>query len=172
MSEQDRKYESAKDIFHHIMEFEQRNREHQQQILELLTKSILQHSRRPSLETVKPDAYDGSSSANAQAWLSFYEYACGQNGWRQDLDKVMNMRLYLRGIAKTWHDLRITERGNRPWAEWRDSFLTSFSESKLQSWDRAIAFKYSSGPLVEYFLRREGCYILLTPRYWTRRSYL
>ncbi|KAL1422149.1 hypothetical protein MTO96_022412 [Rhipicephalus appendiculatus] len=63
----------------------------------------------------------------------------------------MHMRFYLGGVAKIWHDIRATEKAGHPWADWRQSFLATFCESKFRSWDRAIAFRYLSGPVTYFF---------------------
>ncbi|KAH8021733.1 hypothetical protein HPB51_016681 [Rhipicephalus microplus] len=45
--------------------------------------------------------FDGESSS-PESWFTFYEYACNENCWCSDEDKVKNMRLFLSGIAKSW----------------------------------------------------------------------
>lgn len=107
----------GKDIFQDIIKLQEENSKRQQHLLELIMQTGVDRSLKPPLEVTKPEIYDGSSSMSAQAWLDFYEYACDQNFWNHDRDKIMHMRFYVGGVAKTWHGIRATEKAGHPWAD-------------------------------------------------------
>lgn len=104
-------------------------------------------------ETVKPDVFD-SQSSTPEAWITFYEYACGCNNWSSDKDKVNNMRLFLSGIPKKWYDMRFSRHTDDTWSHWKESFLKSFQENPIESWDKAIFFKFRAGSVLDYFYEK------------------
>ncbi|KAH8009601.1 hypothetical protein HPB51_018446 [Rhipicephalus microplus] len=115
--------------------------------------NVTEISCRPSREHVKSDLFDGESSS-PKSWLTFYEYECNENYWQSDEDTVKNMRLFLSRIAKSWYEWRLNSHSNKPWIEWKAIFLSSFSEYKVLLWDKAITFKYRSGPAPSYFYEK------------------
>lgn len=106
---------------------------------------------QPILELVKPDIFD-EAPRHPQCWLSFYEYACDYNIWLPDEEKIKNTCLFLGGVAKKWYDLRVLSSDRHTWPDWKQSFQPSLGKSKFQAWDNIIAFKYHSGPVLEYFV--------------------
>lgn len=116
---------------------------------------------KPRFELVKPDPFDGV--ACPEAWLSFYEYACEKNYWTTEDDKKKNMRLFLSGVAKKWYDLQITN-FTGSWQSWKENFLKSFRENPVESWDKAIFWKYKGGSLIEYFYEKQRLLRVAEPK--------
>lgn len=123
--------DSSVELINKFLELHQEQNRQQNDLMRLLVNATERLSR-PSREQVKPDMFDGESSS-PESWLTFYEYACNENYWHSDEDKVKNMRLFLSGIAKSWYEWHLNAHSNKPWIEWKASFLSSFSENKV-SW--------------------------------------
>lgn len=153
--------DSSVELFNKFLAMQQEQNRQQNDLMRLLV-NVTERISRPSLEHVKPDMFDGESSS-PESWLTFYEYACNENYWHSDEDKVKNMRLFLSGIAKSWYELRVNAHSNKPWTEWKESFLSSFGENKVLLWDKAIAFKYTSGSALSYFYEKRRLLQLADP---------
>lgn len=114
----------------------------------LRTASVGRH-----FEAVKPDIFDNRSTT-PQAWMSSYEHACECNSWSGDREKINNMCQFLSGIARKWYDLHLAKCSGDTWSQWKDSFLKAFRENPIESWDRAIFFKYRGGSILDYFYEK------------------
>lgn len=145
--------DSGVNLITKFLEVQQEQNRQQNELMRLLVNVTERGMKRLNLEYVKPDMFDGDSSS-PESWLTFYEYACNENYWHSDEDKVKNMRLFLSGIAKSWYELRVNAHSNKPWTEWKENFLGSFGENKVLLWDKAIAFKYRSGSALSYFYEK------------------
>lgn len=129
--------EDAGILIARMLELQQQHMIQQSELFQTIA-STMQAANKPRFKMVKPDNFDGSSSS-PECWINFYEYACGQNNWNTDDDKVKNLRLFLDGMAKKWYELRVLSHERESWHEWRDNFLCSFGVNKVQAWDHAIA---------------------------------
>lgn len=141
---------SVHEMMAQLIALQRQQAEQQQLLLQVVAVST---APRPSFELVKPDVFDGVS-ASPVAWLNFFEYASEKNGWTADEEKIKNMRLFLRGMAKSWYELRIPDHVEDAWKSWKDSFLTSFQENAVDRWDRALTYKYRGGSTLEYFFEK------------------
>lgn len=126
--------------------------EQQRQFMTTMSETMRVQERRRE-ETVKPDTFDGESSA-ADTWLDFYEYACEKNRWTENSERIKNLRLFLTGNAKKWYELRVCEHTNDSWDMWKESFRTSFEKNAVERWDKAIFYKHRGGSLLDYFYEK------------------
>lgn len=146
-------------IMENILRLQEQQLQQQQQFM-----SFMELSRDPSRyrQEVKPDLFDGTTSSPV-AWIQFYEYACSNNHWITDSDRINNLRVYLSGNAKKWYELRMAENANKPWADWRASFIRAFDLNPVERWDQAIFFKHKEGTLVDYFYEKRRLLQLADP---------
>lgn len=126
--------------------------EQQRQFMSTMLETMRVQERRRE-ETVKPDMFDGESSA-ASTWLDFYEYACEKNRWTENSERIKNLRLFLAGNAKKWYELRVAVHSNDSWDMWKESFTTSFDKNAVERWDEAIFYKHRGGSLLDYFYEK------------------
>lgn len=153
--------EAPRTLLHKMFELQQVHTIQQSEWMRTIA-STFQAVNKPRFEMVKPDTYYGGSSS-PDCWIKFYEYACGQNCWGTDDDKIKNLRPFLGEIAKKWYELRVMSREREPWQDWRASFL-SFGEDMVQAWDRAMTYKYRGGFCTGIFLREENASTTCGPR--------
>lgn len=133
----------------------------QNEMIQTLLSALSLRDSRPT-ELVKPEPFD-STSGNPEAWISFFEYACKQNGWDTDEQRVKHMLPFLSGIARKWYELRIIGHECDAWSTWKESFISSFRGSPLERWDQAIFYRYRSGPVIEYFFEKRRLLLLAEP---------
>lgn len=69
-------------------------------------------------------------------------------------DNTQNIRVFLGRIAKKWYELWALSREQELWQEWGANSLSCFCGSKVQSWNRAITYRYGRAPSLEYFPKR------------------
>lgn len=141
---------SVEGMMSQLMELQRQQARQQQELLQIVMGSA---APQPRFELVKPDIFDGTCSS-PQSWISFYEYACDKNRWTTDEDKITNLRLFLKDMAKSWFELRIPNHAKDSWELWKENFLSSFQENAVDRWDRAISFKYQSGSPLAYFYEK------------------
>lgn len=134
----------------------------QQEVLLQLVTSLARNGN-PRNNHVQPDVFDGRS-IGASHWISTYEYACEQNGWTSDNDKIANLGNFLSTTAKKWYEFRVLQRRNDPWISWKKSFLSSFEPNLVARWDEAINLRYHGGPLTDYYFEKLRLLQLAEPR--------
>lgn len=66
------------------------------------------HQEKSARYIVEPDVFEGDSQS-VHYWLWFFEYACDKNMWHSDDTKILNMRRYLRAIARKWYDVHLMD---------------------------------------------------------------
>lgn len=70
---------------------------------------------------------------------------------------VKNMRFFLPELPKKWYELCLTK--HNTWLQYRQSFLTSSQDNQIETWDKAIFFKFKSGSTFDYFRKKERCWL-------------
>ena len=61
--------------------------------------------------------------------------------------------------ADKWYSSRLLDdellEEESDWASWKESFLTAFSQNRIQTASKALSWKYQSGPVMDYFYEKQ-----------------
>lgn len=93
---------------------------------------------------------------NAAEWLDTYEKECIRHEITTDENKIQVLRLFLEKNVTEWYAstlCKLTIQGK--WTDWRNSFLQTYSDKSWRSVYFAYNFKYRSGSLLDYALKKE-----------------
>jgi len=108
--------------------------------------------------------FDGQNE-DANTWMVLYERSCDANGWESDEMKINNLKACLvpASSADRWFSSRIIDQGNESWDEWKDDFLSAFTQNKIQAAQRAIRYEYRGGSLMDFYYEKERLLKLAFP---------
>jgi hypothetical protein len=100
----------------------------------------------------------GTRPTNALSWIEIFESECVR------LEVPENryweaIRLFLEGSALDWYDSRRITFKNASWERWRMSFLDSFAQKGWNEARSAMSYRYMTGSLGEYALKKENLLI-------------
>jgi queuine/archaeosine tRNA-ribosyltransferase len=91
---------------------------------------------------------------NVNTWLKIFEQECT----RMEIDQVRYpevMRLFLDGPAQEWFSLNLKLLEiTSSWEEWKTSFISSFGDRGWSDITYAYTFRYYTGSLNEYAIRK------------------
>lgn len=93
---------------------------------------------------------------NAKDWLSDFEGECERLDIISDESKIKCLKLFLKDSAQVWYRSNIIKLEDNDWQSWKTSFLTVFNEKGWSNVRYAISFKYMSGSLTDYALKKEN----------------
>ena len=114
-----------------------------------------------SLSSIVKDAVlqkFGSRRMNASSWIDTFELECLRLGILENRFWEA-VRLFLEGAALDWYDSRRLTFSGATWAKWRESFLDSFAPKGWSDARSAISYRYFSGSLSEYAIKKENLLI-------------
>ena len=123
--------------------------------------SLATFSRTKKMEVTK---FDGINN-DARTWMLLYERACESNGWMTDEQRINNLKANLvpGSGADRWFSSRILQASDPSWDEWKESFVTAFSQNRIDSCRRALHWEYRSGSVMNYFYEKERLLQLAFP---------
>jgi len=126
------------------------------------TMSLLMDKKKSKPMTIND--FDGHSE-EALTWMTVFERTCEANGWDSDEMKINNLKscLTLGSIADKWFSSRIIENVEETWTEWKNSFLTAFSQNKIYAAQQAIRYEYQEGSLMDFYYEKERLLKLAFP---------
>ena len=93
---------------------------------------------------------------NAAEWLKDFEDECERLRVIDSVDKVKCMRLFMSGTGKEWLQATAKKFKETEYDEWKESFKTIFTDRGWANVKYAYSFKYVSGSLVDYALKKES----------------
>jgi len=97
---------------------------------------------------------------NATSWIDVFKSECIRV--ELELEKRWQIiRLFLEGVALDWYDASRQTLDHNNWDIWRNSFLDSFSDKGWSAARSAFSYKYISGSLGEYALKKQSLLINL-----------
>ncbi len=102
----------------------------------------------------------GIRRTNASSWLDIFESECK----RLEIPPTRfweAVRLFLEGSALDWYDSRRLTLEDADWDVWRKSFLDAFAQKGWSEARFALTFRYMSGSLSEYAIKKENLLINL-----------
>ena len=134
----------------------------QTETLEQLIKTLIETSQRSEKKSIDKIAKEmtinkfDNKNQNASQWMDEFESECDRFNIMQSDDKIKLLKLFLEKSCLDWYEctlikLKITS----DWSNWRRKFKDTFASKGWLPIRYAINFKYQSGSLVEYALKKE-----------------
>lgn len=124
-------------------------------------------SQEKSLHSVSKnmvlDKFNGKNF-NAESWLELFKTECE----RLDIQErrfAEILRLCLEGTALEWYSIFLKINSlSHPWEFWNNSFIDTFSEKSWSEIAYAYNFKYLSGSLLDFALKKRNRLIDIDPK--------
>jgi hypothetical protein len=119
-----------------------------------------------TLHTITKDIvinkFSGKGS-NISAWLTIFERECKRVGVGEN-KLAEALRLFLEGMALDWFSLQLKLLDlSDPWQTWKDSMIEIFGDKGWTDIRYAVDFKYLSGSLSEYALKKLNLLLEVEP---------
>ncbi|XP_026743376.1 uncharacterized protein LOC113505069 [Trichoplusia ni] len=93
---------------------------------------------------------------NAKQWLQSFEGECTRFDLTADTEKISALRLFLNDSESDWYESMLIKHSlNSQWEIWQISFLDTFADKSWSSVIYALTFKYFTGSLLEYALKKQ-----------------
>jgi len=108
------------------------------------------------------DSFNGANR-NPLTWIDTFETEC----IRMEVPTSRRceiLRLFLEGSASEWYTTNRTLLGTATWETWRISFLNTFSCRGWRQVCDAIYFRYKSGSLNEYVIKKISLLVDMDPK--------
>jgi len=99
------------------------------------------------------EKFDGKQ--RAADWLEVFERECSRFMITVDEEKIKCLKFFLKDSAQDWYQSAMMKLPDNEWQKWSESFLAVFSNKGWSKVRYAYAFKYISGALVDYALKKE-----------------
>ena len=110
---------------------------------------------RKAAEKFVLEKFSGKNQ-NAPQWLEIFEQECSRFEINEDEEKIELFRLFLENSAVDWYGSMLLKNTIKSeWKIWSDNFSNTFIDKGWSYIRYAISFKYISGPLLDYALKKE-----------------
>ena len=130
-------------------------------------------NERPSLRKLSEkfvlEKFCGKGNANE--WLKSFEKECKRLEITRDEEKIEIIKPFLEKSCLDWYSgmlMKLTI--NSEWTDWADNFCTTYANKGWSSSRYALSFKYQTGSLLDYALKKEK--LLLELRHTTDQGTL
>ena len=97
--------------------------------------------------------FDGKQ--HATFWLSDFEEECNRHEIVDDETKIKCMKLFLKDTAEEWYSANSIRLPKNDWSQWSTSFKRVFSEKSWSKIRYAYSFKFISGSMINYAIKKE-----------------
>ncbi|CAB0039117.1 unnamed protein product [Trichogramma brassicae] len=127
----------------------------------LLEKSQERPAERPEKNMSKIareftiDNFTGKST-NAEQWMKSFEKECERFGVTEEENRIEVLKSFMEKGAADWYAsalLKFTV--NKGWEAWKKSFEDTFGGNNWSTTRYALTFKYQSGSILDYALKKE-----------------
>lgn len=149
ISEQPVSYESTSSDSNHMLE----------KLLEKLQEQKQQKPEKQNLGKIAKDfiieKFNGRNS-NALQWIKDFNKECERFQINEDKQKIEILKNFLENASVDWYScmlMKLTVQSE--WSKWEKNFCETFANKGWSSTRYALAFKYQSGSLLEYALKKE-----------------
>ena len=93
---------------------------------------------------------------SAYYWMDVFEKECARFNVGRDEDKIEIVRLFLEKSCIDWYSSMIIKLSlQSEWSEWKSNFLQTYAHKGWSYSKYAPSFKYQSGSLLDYALKKE-----------------
>jgi len=97
-----------------------------------------------------------NKTSNATQWMEFFESECERLNLQKDEEKIEILRLFLEGSCTDWYSSMLMKLTiNSEWTIWKTNFCETHADKGWSPVKYAVSFRYMSGPLLDYALRKE-----------------
>lgn len=130
--------------------------------LEKLVEKLIESNRKSDEKPIEKIAKEltinkfNNKTQNASQWLNEFEDECNRFNVTQDEKKIKLLKLFLEKSCIDWYEcvlIKLTI--NSQWLDWKKRFCDTFANKGWNPIRYAINFKYQTGSLIEYALRKE-----------------
>lgn len=130
--------------------------------LEKLIEKLIETNKKSEQKSVDKIAKEmtinkfNCKTQNASQWLNEFEEECNRFNVTLDEKKIKLLKLFLDKSCVDWYEcvlIKLTI--NSDWSEWRKKFCDTFANKGWVPIRYAINFKYQTGSLIEYALKKE-----------------
>lgn len=130
--------------------------------LEKLIEKLIETNQKSNEKSVEKIAKEitinkfNNKTQNASQWLHEFEEESNRFNVSQDEKKIKFLKLFLDKSCVDWYGcvlIKLTISSN--WSEWKKKFCDTFANKGWSPIRYAINFKYQTGLLIEYALKKE-----------------
>lgn len=131
-----------------------------EKLLEKLLEEKQQNkSESPNLGKISKDfmieKFNGKN-ANAQQWINEFNKECQRFNIDEDGKKIEILKHFLEHSATDWYSCMLMKFTiTSEWNKWENNFCDTFANKGWSPIRYALAFKYQTGSLLEYALKKE-----------------
>lgn len=134
----------------------------EQSLAELLEKLLKKEEENPEEKNVGKlakefviEKFDGKNS-NASQWMTAFEKECERFNVKKSERKIEILKSFMDKSAADWYScalLKLTI--ETEWDNWKENFCNTFASKGWTPIRYAMAFKYQTGSLLEYSIKKE-----------------
>lgn len=101
------------------------------------------------------DKFNGRNS-NACQWINEFEKECERCMVEEDRKKIEVLKFFLENASADWYTCMILKYTvESEWNDWKKNFIETFGNKGWSPIKYAFSFKYQSGSLLDYALKKE-----------------
>ncbi|XP_029156171.1 uncharacterized protein LOC114943596 [Nylanderia fulva] len=128
-------------------------------ILEKLMEEKQQKSEIKNLGKIAQDfmleKFTGKTS-NAHQWINEFERECERFEINEDRKKIETLKFFLEKACVDWYSCMLIKfTVQSEWKEWKKNFCETFANKGWIPIRYALSFKFQSGPLLDYAIKKE-----------------
>lgn len=145
--------------------YDQTNMQALTKLVECLEMKLKDNNRKQLKEIVKEmdvDKFDGKN--NPEDFIDKFETECVNKNLTDDEKKIKALKYLLKEIAIDWYSAVHIKNGDKDWNLWKKSFLSVFGFKNWQVIRYAYAYKYQSGKLIDYALKKQRLLLEIEPK--------
>ncbi|XP_018396891.1 PREDICTED: uncharacterized protein LOC108778173 [Cyphomyrmex costatus] len=119
-------------------------------------KRFLEESNvKKAIEKFVIEKFTGKN-VNGVQWLETFEKECNRLKIQKDEEKIEILRLFLESSCLDWYSSMLIKHSiTSEWEIWKNNFHETYADKGWSSIKYAISYKYISGSLLDYALKKE-----------------
>lgn len=96
------------------------------------------------------------NNTNANQWINQFEKECKRCVINEDKKKIEILKFFLEKCSADWYSCMILKYSiESEWNNWKKNFIETFGNKGWSPIRYAFSFKYQSGSLLEYAIKKE-----------------
>lgn len=102
------------------------------------------------------DKFSNKNTSNANQWINEFESECARFNLNTDKQNIEIFKLLLEKNCSDWYKgMLIKLTIDSDWKKWKKNFIETYANKGLTPIRYAIGFKYQSGGLLDYAVKKE-----------------
>lgn len=138
------------------------NKQSSEETLTKILEKLIESQQNKEKQSIKKlaerfviEKFDGKN-INALNWMETFEKECTRFDIVKDEERIEIFRLFLEKSSADWYSsMMIKHSLQSEWSEWKSNFLQTFANKGWSTSKYALFFKYQSGSLLEYAIKKE-----------------